>query len=318
MTVKPEHLVPNRTPSRICTRCVMDDTDPEIQFDEHGVCSYCHSQQQRIATEVPPEHLRGQELSRFVEKLRGEGRGKPYDCVIGLSGGVDSSMVAYLLRSRGVRPLGIHLDNGWNAEVSVRNIKNIVAKLGIDLKTHVLDWNEFRDLQVAFLRSGVINLEVPTDHAITALLYRSARKHGLRYIISGSNLATEAIMPPSWGYDNKDWRHVKGIHKRVRNGDVKDLPAAYAPGLVLIHVHPPDPVHSHFEPGGIRPGGSRGAPEERLRLAGLRSEARGVYLYEGFPVLHPSGKAGDRQAEGPFLLYDRLWPDDPIRGVGRA
>ena len=224
MTVKPEHLVPNRTPSRICTRCVMDDTDPEIQFDEHGVCSYCHSQQQRIATEVPPEHLRGQELSRLVEKLRGEGRGKPYDCVIGLSGGVDSSMVAYLLRSRGVRPLGIHLDNGWNAEVSVRNIKNIVAKLGIDLKTHVLNWNEFRDLQVAFLRSGVINLEVPTDHAITALLYRSARKHGLRYIISGSNLATEAIMPPSWGYDNKDWRHVKGIHKRFGTGTLKTYP----------------------------------------------------------------------------------------------
>ena len=224
MPVKPEHVIPWRNPTRVCSNCVMDDTDPAIVFDGLGVCNHCHEQRQRIAAEIPPAAAREATLQRLVDRLKAEGRGKGYDCVIGLSGGVDSSMVAYLLRRHGVRPLAVHLDNGWNAEVSVRNVKNIVTKLGIDLKTHVLDWNEFKDLQVSFIRSGVVNLEVPTDHAITALLFRSARKHGLRYVVSGSNLATEAIMPPSWGYDNKDWRHIRGIQSRFGTRLLKTFP----------------------------------------------------------------------------------------------
>lgn len=224
MSVKLEYLVPRREATRICTQCVMDDTDPRITFEENGVCNHCHGQRQRVAEEVPPREERAAALERLIERLKREGRGKNYDCVIGLSGGVDSSMVAYILRQHGVRPLAVHLDNGWNAEVSVRNVKNIVKKLGIDLKTHVLDWNEFKDLQLAFIRAGVLNLEVPTDHAITALMFRSARRHGLRYIVSGSNLATEAIMPSSWGYDNKDWRHVRGIHSLFGSHRLKTYP----------------------------------------------------------------------------------------------
>jgi N-acetyl sugar amidotransferase len=202
----------------------MDDTDPQISFDGEGVCSHCHAQRRRMADEVPPAHERPAALRRLVERLKEAGRGKPYDCLIGLSGGVDSSMVAYVLRRHGVRPLAVHLDNGWNAEVSVRNVKNIVRKLGIDLKTYVLDWNEFKGLQLAFFRSGVVNLEVPTDHAINALMFGSARAHGLRHIISGSNLATEAIMPSSWGYDQNDWRHIRAIHSRFGTRPLRTFP----------------------------------------------------------------------------------------------
>jgi N-acetyl sugar amidotransferase len=224
MEYSPEHLIHKRAATRTCVRCVMDDTDPAIIFDDEGVCNHCHEQARRWLLEVPPVDQRAGELKRLVDRLKEDGRGKPYDCLIGLSGGVDSSMVAYELCKRGVRPLALHLDNGWNAEVSVRNVKNLVSNLGIDLKTHVLDWPEFRDLQLAFIRSGVINWEIPTDHAITALLFHSAKEHGVKYIISGSNLATEAIMPTSWGYDHGDWRHIRAIHKRYGTKRLSNFP----------------------------------------------------------------------------------------------
>lgn len=201
----------------------MDQSDPEISFDEHGVCSYCHAFDVRSAAERFEGEDAARRLAQVVGRIKESYRGS-YDCVIGLSGGVDSSYVAFVLHRLGLRPLAVHVDNGWNAEIAVSNIERLVKTLKIDLITHVLDWREFRDLHSAFLRSSVINSEVPTDHAINAVLFKEAASRRLRYIISGSNIATEATMPKSWGYDNKDWRHIKGIHRRFGRVKLRTYP----------------------------------------------------------------------------------------------
>lgn len=209
---------------RICFRCIMDTSDQEIVFDEKGVCNHCHNYDMRAKNEVF-NNVKGKEkLEHILRIIKKQGKNKEYDCLIGLSGGVDSSMVAYTVKQHGLRPLAIHLDNGWDAELAVSNIENIVKKLDLDLYTYVLDWEEFRDLHLSFLKASVINSEIPTDHAITAIMYLKAAEHGIQYIISGSNIATEGILPRSWVYENRDWRHIKGIHKRFGSIKLKTFP----------------------------------------------------------------------------------------------
>jgi len=152
------------------------------------------------------------------------GRGKEYDCILGLSGGADSSSVAYLARNLDLRPLAVHFDNGWNSELAVDNIKRIVSALKIDLYTLVVDWDEFRDLQKSFLQASVPNVEIPTDHAINALLWKQARKHGVKYILSGANLKTEGMMPLAWTYTAIDFHHIRAIHLRFGSRPLKTFP----------------------------------------------------------------------------------------------
>jgi N-acetyl sugar amidotransferase len=208
----------------MCARCIMDTTDPEIEFDGSGICNHCH----RYLSVVASDTLQGAEgraaLERIVGRIRAHGKGKKYDCIIGLSGGVDSSYVAYLTRELGLRPLAVHLDNGWNSEIAVRNIENVVNRLGIDLQTTVLDWNEFRSLQVAFLRASTPDCEIPTDHAITAVLYRAAIAHRVPYIVNGHNLATEQMMPRSWSYGHFDWRYVQAVARRHGDRPLRTFP----------------------------------------------------------------------------------------------
>ena len=179
----------------------MDTTDLQIVFDENGYCNHCtefldkrskHKYQGRQSDEL---------LQSAVAAMKLAGRGRDYDCVIGLSGGIDSSYVAYLTREHGLRALAVHLDNGWDSEESVNNIKNIAKKLEIDYDSYVLDWEEFKDLQLAFLKAGVPEAETPTDMAIPAALHHFADKHGVKHIISGGNFATEGILPRSWHYN---------------------------------------------------------------------------------------------------------------------
>jgi N-acetyl sugar amidotransferase len=201
----------------------MDQSDPNIEFDSDGVCAHCHAFKKRFAAECFSNAEGDRNLHAIAEKIKATRRGG-YDCVIGLSGGVDSSYVALVLQRLGLRPLAVHLDNGWNAEIAVRNIENIVKSFKIDLVTHVLNWPEFRDLQAAFIRSSVINAEVPTDHAISAVLFKEAARRGLKYIISGSNIVTEAIMPRAWGYDALDWRHINAISAAFGKVRLKTYP----------------------------------------------------------------------------------------------
>ncbi|MDO8749582.1 MAG: N-acetyl sugar amidotransferase [Dehalococcoidia bacterium] len=215
---------------RICARCIMDTSDSDIEFDGDGLCNHCRRLGERMKTGLHIDEEGQRRLQVFVERIKAEGKNKEYDCIIGLSGGVDSSAVAHIVKKLGLRPLAVHLDNGWDSELAVSNVEKLVKKLDLDLFSLVLDWELFKDLHLAFLKASVINSEVPTDHAITATLYQLAVKKGVRYIISGSNLATEGIMPLSWGYLNLDWKHIKGVHDRFGVRKLKGYPH-----LTLFH-----------------------------------------------------------------------------------
>ena len=163
---------------QICKNCIMDTSDPEIIFDEDGVCNYCRSYKDRKRIFTIEEEEKPARLQTLIDFCKKKGQGKKYDCIIGVSGGVDSTYVAYKVKEIGLRPLAVHLDNGWDAELAVSNIHNVLKKLEIELYTHVLDWEEFRSLQVAFLKASTPDSEIPSDHAIVALMKFIAAKEG--------------------------------------------------------------------------------------------------------------------------------------------
>lgn len=202
----------------------MDTSDPEIRFDAAGVCNHCHFRDEVIPKRVFSGEDGRVRLERLVDEVRASGKGKSYDCVIGVSGGVDSTYVAYRVRELGLRPLAVHLDNGWDSELAVKNIENTLRILGLDLHTHVLDWDEFRDLQLAFLRASTPDSEIPTDHAIVSLLYHEARRHGVKYILSGVNVRTESHLPPAWSSGHVDWGYIRGIHRRFGTRPLRNFP----------------------------------------------------------------------------------------------
>lgn len=209
---------------QMCVRCIMDTSDPDIRFDADGVCNHCHAYEEIARRYVRSGRDGELALGEAVSRIRSDGKGKPYDCIIGVSGGVDSTYVAYMTRELGLRPLAVHMDNGWDSELAVKNIENVLRGLGIDLYTYVLDWPEFRDLQVSFLRASVPDGEIPTDHAIGGLLYREAARRGIRHIISGSNVVTEGMLPASWVYGVADWRYIRGVQLRFGSRPLKKFP----------------------------------------------------------------------------------------------
>lgn len=210
---------------QICTRCIMDTTDPGIIFNVDGVCNHCLGFDQKVSKFWKPGPEGRKEIDAIVEGIKAEQKDKEYDAVIGLSGGVDSSYLAYIaVKVFKLRLLAVHVDGGWNSELAVKNIENIVKILGIDLYTEVVDWEEMRDVQVAFLKSAVANQDVPQDHAFFAALYRNAIKHKIRHVLSGGNYATESIMPFEWAYNAMDLTHLKGIHKRFGKQKLKSFP----------------------------------------------------------------------------------------------
>ena len=210
---------------QICTKTVMDTTDPDITFDENGICHYYHQYHNQIKQIVTPSASKEESRKQLIAKIKRDGQGNDYDCVIGISGGVDSSYLAYHLKVKeGLRPLAVHLDGGWNSELAVKNIENLLKKLDIDLYTHVIDWEEMKDLQVAFFKSGVANQDIPQDHAIVALLFKVAKENNIKYILSGHNLATEFVLPAAWGYNALDSKHLKSIHGKF--------------GHVKLHTYP--------------------------------------------------------------------------------
>ncbi len=197
----------------------MDTTDPEIRFDEDGVSNHFWHAQDLISRLVRPGASGEAELEALADQIREEGKGKPYDCVMGVSGGVDSSYVGVMARDLGLRPLAVHLDNGWNTDTAVSNIHSLLEKLDIDLFTHVVNWDQFRDLQRSVFLSSLPNIEAVTDHAIKALLLQTADKFGVRYVLSGSNANTEAILPAAWGYNSDDSRIILAAKRKF--GDPK-------------------------------------------------------------------------------------------------
>lgn len=208
----------------ICKKCIMDVTDPDIYFNNQGICRHCIRYEVVSGARLQKPTERHLGLTNLIAEIKAAGHGKQYDCIIGISGGVDSTYVAWLVKKHGLRPLAVHLDNGWNSELAVSNIQKTLEKLGIDLYTHVIDWAEFRDLQVSFLKASTPDGEVPTDHAIFALLYEMAKKYGLKHVITGTNVVSEAILPEKWGYGYFDWRYIKDVHSRFGTSRLSTYP----------------------------------------------------------------------------------------------
>lgn len=204
----------------------MDTTDPAIEFDAEGRSSYV----EYFEREVAPVMTRAQsgqrqsELEALVARIKADGRDKPYDCIIGVSGGVDSTYLVLQAVRLGLRPLCVHFDSGWNSELAVDNIHNLVTTLGLDLFTQVVDWREMRDLQLAYLKSGIANADTPTDHAFGYVAFHQARKYKIRHILSGSNLVSESILPASWEYTSDDAKLLKSIHKTFGSVRLKTYP----------------------------------------------------------------------------------------------
>ncbi|MCU4175082.1 N-acetyl sugar amidotransferase [Carboxylicivirga sp. N1Y90] len=211
-------------PYQMCTKTVMDTTDPNISFDAAGVSNHYHDYQRAAQNNLLPEPQRSEKLHQLVEKIKKDGQGKKYDCLIGLSGGVDSTYVALLVKQYGLRPLAVHLDNGWNSELAVHNVNNIVNTLDFDLHTLVVNWEEFKDIQLAYLKASVIDIEVVSDHAIQATMWKLAKERNIGYIISGTNIVTEHILPSSWIYSKMDYANLRDIHQKYGSKKIKTYP----------------------------------------------------------------------------------------------
>jgi N-acetyl sugar amidotransferase len=198
--------------------------DRSIHFDAAGLCHHCTRYDRLLDTRVVKGEEGRRQLGLLVDRIKRQGRGREYDCLIGVSGGVDSTYVAYLVKQHGLRPLAVHLDNGWNSELAVKNIERVLKKLEIDLYTYVIDWEEFKDLQISFLRASTPDGEIPTDHAIVSLLWREATRRGIKYIISGMNFATESIGVPDWSYGHTDLRYIRDVHRHFGTVTLRSFP----------------------------------------------------------------------------------------------
>jgi N-acetyl sugar amidotransferase len=223
-----------------CTRCVLDTTTKFITFDENGVCNFCRDYDAAAKNAInKPREIRAKELEIALKKIKKKGEGKKYDCVIGMSGGLDSSYLAVLVKEWGLRPLVVHFDNGWNTELAVNNINNLVTRLGYDLYTYVIDWEEFKDLQISYFKASVIDIEVPTDQLIFAILYKLAKENGIKYILDGYNFRTEFGMPRDWSAVEKfDLTNLNNIHNKFGKVKLKKFPTISETDLYYNqHIH---------------------------------------------------------------------------------
>jgi N-acetyl sugar amidotransferase len=218
----------SKRPYQVCANCVMDTSDSGIVFDSRGWCDYCNNYYANILPNWHPDERGYAEILPTIECIKREGAGRDHDCLIGMSGGVDSSYVTYLAKEKfGLRPLILHVDAGWNSQEAVNNIERLVDALGLDLHTEVVNWREMRDLQLAFFRAQVPHVDTPQDHAFFAALYNFAAKHGFRYILTGANYSTECVREPlEWHYHASDLRQLKDIHRRFGTVPLKTFPQA--------------------------------------------------------------------------------------------
>ncbi len=211
---------------QVCSKCVMDTTDSKIVFDEKGICDHCNTYLNDILPKWNPEGLDDSSLYDLAAKIKKDGQGKDFDCIMGMSGGIDSSYLLYLaVEKLGLRPLVFHVDAGWNSQEAVNNIERMVDGLGLDLYTEVINWEEMKDLQLSFFKSGVSHIDTPQDHSFFATMYKFAAKHGVKNILTGGNYSTECIRNPlEWMYYQSDSRQLMDIHSKFGSSPLKDYP----------------------------------------------------------------------------------------------
>lgn len=223
---------------KVCSRCVMDTSAPGIRFDADLICNYCTEFLSIRARYLEDDPIaRQKKFEGLLTEVRNAGRGKRYDCIIGVSGGVDSSWALVLAVDHGLRPLAVHMDNGWNSELAQNNIANLVRGLGVDLHTHVIDWPEYRGLMEAFFAADVIDVELLYDNAMFAVNYEAAAREGVKHILGGTNIATEGIpMPPGWNWLKYDKRNIKGISRHFGGPLLLSFPSIGATRLLAYHL----------------------------------------------------------------------------------
>ena len=213
----------HQQPYRVCSRTIMDTSDIDITFDEEGVSNHFYifkNFKEKMFSKDPEEMI-----LENVKKIKNKRKKNEYDCILGISGGIDSSYLAhYACNILGLKVLLLHIDTGWNSEIAVQNIRNLANKLNLTLHTYVLDWEIIKDLQRSFFFSGVPNLDIPQDHAFAACMYNEARKNNINYILSGGNMTTESILPNSYGYDSNDSFHLRDIHRRFGKHRLRNYP----------------------------------------------------------------------------------------------
>lgn len=207
---------------QVCSRCLMDTTAEDIFFDKDGICNYCTNFLKRQNKTVKDK----KKLDELILKIKNDGKNKEYDCIVGVSGGVDSSFSLIKACELGLRPLAVHLDNGWNSELAQNNISNLVRTCGVDLYTHVINWKEYRNLQKAFFMSNVLDVELLMDNAMLAVNYQQANKYGLKYILSGTNTSTEGFkIPGNWSWFKFDAKNIKSIGKKFQSQKLDTFPS---------------------------------------------------------------------------------------------
>lgn len=216
----------NKQSHQICTNCVMDTSDPNIKFDGNGVCERCNQYYSEILPSWPKGEEAKKQLNVIIEKIKNDGKNKKHDSILGLSGGFDSSYMLHVaVKELGLRPLVFHIDAGWNIPFAVENIKKMVDKLGVELEIEKINWNEIRDMQLAFFKSGVPHLDTPQDHAFVAVLDNYAKKYKIKYVLNGGNISTEVIVnPSSWGYWGTDMTHINDLLKKFGTVPMKTYP----------------------------------------------------------------------------------------------
>ncbi len=207
-----------------CSKSILDNiSDPDISFDENGISNYYY-QFEEFVNKLPDEETRHNQFKNYINTIKQSGKGKKYDCILGLSGGLDSSYLALLAKDNGLNPLVVHFDYGWNTDIAIRNIELITKKLNFDLYTYVIDWEMIKDLQRSYYLASVIDLDVPADHTIFGAIFKIAKKMKIKYILSGSNFQTELIMPKTWNYLKTDLMNIKNIHSRFGKNTFQNIP----------------------------------------------------------------------------------------------
>jgi len=210
---------------RQCSVTVMDNiADPNITFDENGICNYYHEYFLHESKHLYKGDAGKNKFKEAVKKIKEQSKGKKYDCILGVSGGVDSTYLAYIAKNSGLRVLCVHFDNGWNSELAVKNIENIITKLDYDLETYVINWNEFKDIQLAYFKANVVDIEAITDHAIYGTIYKIAAQNNIKYILSGNNIVSEYLLPKYWIWNKSDHVNIKDIHKHFGTIPLKTFP----------------------------------------------------------------------------------------------
>ena len=211
---------------QICSNCVMDTTDTKITFNDEGICDHCET----FFSDIKPKWNTGEkgnnELIKIVNQIKKEGKNRDFDCIMGMSGGIDSSYLLYMMKEKyDLRPLVFHVDAGWNSQIAVNNIERLVDGLGLDLFTEVIDWEEMKDLQLSYFKSGVPHIDTPQDHAFFATMYKFASKHKIKTILTGGNYSTECIRNPlEWMYYQSDSIQLKDIHRQFGTVPLKNFP----------------------------------------------------------------------------------------------